>query len=375
VWPYPTPGNRVLTANLTAPANNATFTPGSAVTITANVSEANSSITKVEFFQGTTSLGIDNTPPYSMVWRNVPAGNYAIKVVATDQARVSTTSSTVNIKVQPNNTTASQPGCTASGTILRELWTKVEGKTVSAIPVNASPNSRSQLTLFEAPANSGDLYGQRIRGYICPPSTGNYTFWIASDDEGELWLSQDDKPANRRRIAYIQDTHTQAREWNKYPSQQSASIYLQAGKRYYIEALHKERWGGDNLAVGWQLPNGTQERPIPGNRLSPFQSASGGRIEAVENAEAELQTLTEVIAYPNPFRDIVTLEWEEVYTEAFTIHVTDALGVVHFRQEYPADPYRTKLEVSLGGAGLPNGIYFLRVQSPKERKVIRLLKQ
>jgi len=110
VWPYPTPGNRVLTANLTAPSNNATFTPGSAVTITAQVNEANSSITKVEFFQGTTSLGIDNTPPYSIVWRNVPTGNYAIKVVATDQAKVSTTSPTVTIKVQPTSTTASQHG-------------------------------------------------------------------------------------------------------------------------------------------------------------------------------------------------------------------------------------------------------------------------
>jgi hypothetical protein len=44
---------------------------------------------------------------------------------------------------------------------------------------------------------------------------------------------------------------------------------LEAGKRYAIEALHKEGGGNDNLAVGWQLPDGTQERPIPGNRLAP----------------------------------------------------------------------------------------------------------
>ena len=31
----------------------------------------------------------------------------------------------------------------------------------------------------------------------------------------------------------------------------------------------KEGGGGDHVAVGWQLPNGTQERPIPGNRLMP----------------------------------------------------------------------------------------------------------
>jgi Secretion system C-terminal sorting domain len=34
--------------------------------------------------------------------------------------------------------------------------------------------------------------------------------------------------------------------------------------------LVKEGGGGDNLAVGWQLPNGTLERPIPSNRIIPF---------------------------------------------------------------------------------------------------------
>ena len=31
--------------------------------------------------------------------------------------------------------------------------------------------------------------------------------------------------------------------------------------------------GGDNLAVGWQLPSGGYERPIPGSRLSPWSGA------------------------------------------------------------------------------------------------------
>ncbi|MFM1943857.1 MAG: hypothetical protein RI897_2839, partial [Verrucomicrobiota bacterium] len=63
---------------------------------------------------------------------------------------------------------------------------------------------------------------------------------------------------------------TASREWDREPQQQSAPIRLEAGKTYYIETLHKEGGGGDNIAVGWQLPDGTLERPIPGNRLSPF---------------------------------------------------------------------------------------------------------
>ncbi|MHC2993445.1 hypothetical protein OB13_18385, partial [Pontibacter sp. HJ8] len=56
--------------------------------------------------------------------------------------------------------------------------------------------------------------------------------------------------------------------------QQSAKITLEAGKRYYIEALMKEENGGDNLAVGWQLPDGSLERPIAGNRLSEMGSTA-----------------------------------------------------------------------------------------------------
>ncbi|CAA9284509.1 MAG: GH119 / CBM16 [uncultured Cytophagales bacterium] len=160
--------------------------------------------------------------------------------------------------------------CAATGTILREQWNGIAGTAVTAIPVNTTPGSNGYITSFESPTNTGDNYGARIRGYVCPPATGNYTFWIASDDESELWLSTSASPAGKVRIASVTGS-TASREWGKFPSQQSAPIALQAGTAYYIEALHKEGTGGDHLAVGWQLPDGTQQRPIPGSRLSPFE--------------------------------------------------------------------------------------------------------
>ncbi|MBK6284651.1 MAG: hypothetical protein IPF54_20250 [Draconibacterium sp.] len=39
---------------------------------------------------------------------------------------------------------------------------------------------------------------------------------------------------------------------------------------YLVEGLLQEGGGGDNFAVGWQLPDGTMERPIPGNHLIPL---------------------------------------------------------------------------------------------------------
>jgi hypothetical protein len=132
-----------------------------------------------------------------------------------------------------------------------------------------SPSSSSQLTIFEGPTNFADAYGSRIRGYVCAPETGNYTFWIASDDNSELWLSTSDNPANKVLIASV-NGWTGVRQWTQLASQQSVPVALTAGRRYYIEALHKDGGGGDHVSVGWQLPSGTLERPIPGTRLSPW---------------------------------------------------------------------------------------------------------
>jgi glucose/arabinose dehydrogenase len=162
--------------------------------------------------------------------------------------------------------------CNPEGNILREHWANVTGgSSVSLIPVNTTPTSTSYPTILEGPTNIGDNYGARFRGFICAPSTGNYTFWIASDNNSELWLSTNDNPSNKQKIASVTG-YTASREWTKYTSQQSAPISLVAGGKYYIEVLHKESTGGDNVAVGWQLPNATYERPIPGSRLSPYNS-------------------------------------------------------------------------------------------------------
>jgi hypothetical protein len=168
-----------------------------------------------------------------------------------------------------------------TGSILREYWNNI-GYGVAVSDLTSShnypnyPSGRDLVASFEAPANWNDAYGTRIRGYVTPPMTGYYTFWLASDDNGELWLSIDENPVNKALIASV-TSWTGSRDWNNVdnPTQQSASIYLEAGKRYYVEALQKEGGGGDNLAVRWQLPDGSWENgdstiPIPGIRLTPY---------------------------------------------------------------------------------------------------------
>jgi hypothetical protein len=175
---------------------------------------------------------------------------------------------------------AETPGYLASrssgpaGGILREWWLDIQGGDVSNLTSNPSypdkPSGSKVEDKFAAPVDWADNYGTRMRGWVHPPVTGNYIFWITTDDQGELWLSADDTPERKQRIASC-PSYAGPTEWQKHAQQQSAPIALVAGKRYYVEALHKEGVGGDHVAVGWQLPDGKQERPIPGNRLSPVK--------------------------------------------------------------------------------------------------------
>jgi hypothetical protein len=115
----------------------------------------------------------------------------------------------------------------------------------------------------------GDYYATRIRGYLIPPTTGNYTFWIASDDDSRLFLSTDANPTNLVEIANIPEgAVTNPYEWTLFPSQQSAVISLTAGVPYYIEAIFSEFFGPDFVAVAWQGP-GISQQVIPGAYLSP----------------------------------------------------------------------------------------------------------
>mmetsp|Transcript_14763 Transcript_14763/g.20910 ORF Transcript_14763/g.20910 Transcript_14763/m.20910 type:complete len:842 (-) Transcript_14763:293-2818(-) len=132
-------------------------------------------------------------------------------------------------------------------------------KNSAAFPDNPTTTSIMR-GLLEIPLNVGTDYGTRITTFIIPKVTGEYTFWVASDDYGEAYLSTDETPKNKRMIAYVHGW-TNPHEYNKYSSQQSAPIFLKKGQPYYFEGLHKEASGGDNFAIAWQIP-GTAEKEI-----------------------------------------------------------------------------------------------------------------
>ncbi|MBO9702356.1 MAG: T9SS type A sorting domain-containing protein [Sporocytophaga sp.] len=85
---------------ITSPVNKATFASGTiTINATASPGNANNSVLKVDFYNGTTLIGTDNTAPYSLVWTNAPLGLQTIVAKTTDTDLLVATSKKVNVDI------------------------------------------------------------------------------------------------------------------------------------------------------------------------------------------------------------------------------------------------------------------------------------
>jgi hypothetical protein len=136
------------------------------------------------------------------------------------------------------------------------------------IPTGTRPAKTRIMPTFVAPRNAGNHCGARMRGWLRPPVDGDYVFAIAADDRSELWLSTDEHPERRRRIAG-NTVSTDVAEFHRQVSKQrSQPIPLKGGRIYYIEALHCDDTDSDHLAVAWEGP-GFNQQIIDGCYLVP----------------------------------------------------------------------------------------------------------
>jgi len=90
-------GNRPPSAAVASPAHGAICLWPTNITITANASDADGSITNVEFFRDGVKLGQKSIAPYTLVWSNATLGSHVLTVRATDNKGVSFTSRAADV--------------------------------------------------------------------------------------------------------------------------------------------------------------------------------------------------------------------------------------------------------------------------------------
>ncbi|MCF8362845.1 MAG: hypothetical protein K9G70_09515 [Prolixibacteraceae bacterium] len=198
-------------------------------------------------------------------------------------------------------------GCQATGTINVEIYEGISGNAVSDLTSAAkypdSPDNtftRTSIDLTEG-TNIGNTYGSRMSGYIIPPETGDYYFYICSDDHSEFWLSTNSLPENKVLVNLLNGWANYL-DWDDGDVSPSSAISLVSGEPYYFEVLHKDGYGGDNCTVGWIKPsdftnplNTGNIEIIQGQNISEYNGALSLSVNTITPTSTSVSTDGEIV--------------------------------------------------------------------------------
>ncbi|THU41213.1 DNRLRE domain-containing protein [Niastella caeni] len=309
-------GNALPVVNITSPANGAVFTAPATVTINATATDGDGSISKVEFFNGSTKLGEDNTSPYSFTWNSVAAGSYSLTAKATDNAAGVTTSAAVAITVQ------AAPVCdpvTASGN---------DGNVPANVLDNDlntrwSANGDGQWIQF-CLANTATVTGVQIAFYN--GNTRTSTFDVLTGTDGVNWTTAATGLVSSGTTLNLQ-TFTFAARTAKY-----------------VRIV-----GHGNSVNAW---NSYTEVRIQTSTLTRSMTP-------VETSVANVSKVT-LGSYPNPFRESSTITFSLPVAGHTQLVALDMMGkqvAVLVNANLPAGNHRT----TISSQQLPAGVYLLKL--------------
>jgi hypothetical protein len=142
------PPNQAPTVAISSPANNSAFGHGENVILTATAADSDGTVSKVEFFSGTTKLGEVTSSPYTFLWNDAAAGSYTVTAKATDNDGAISTSVPVSFTVEPPETivaipTISPKGGTFTNSVIVSLDCATEGATIRYTTDGSTPTAAS----------------------------------------------------------------------------------------------------------------------------------------------------------------------------------------------------------------------------------------
>ena len=185
----PSLGQAAPTVSLSAPAANAKYLQPATFAVSASATASTgTTLTKVEFYAGTTLIGTDTTSPYSISWASAPAGSHSLTAKATDNTGAATTSAARTITVSATNT--------APTVLLSAPASNASFVSPSTITVSASasaPEANDTLTKVEFYAGTTLIGTDTTSPYSISwgrPPTGVHTLTAkAYDGQGAVTTS------------------------------------------------------------------------------------------------------------------------------------------------------------------------------------------
>lgn len=175
------------------------------------------------------------------------------------------------------------------GAGLWKAYTGIGGTAVADLTSNAkypyAPDVVRIVAGFDSPNGFGDNFGSRMIGWVTPTATGDYDFFIRSDDASALFLSTDDTAANLSTSPIAEEPGCCNAFQEPGSAQTTATpIHLEAGKSYFMVYLYKEGGGGDYGQVAIRMVGD----PTPATSLQPIR----GDLVAAAVPQSALDAIT-----------------------------------------------------------------------------------
>ncbi len=161
------------------------------------------------------------------------------------------------------------PAMALAGAAQVQQWKNLPGyqatDSLAEGDLNRAADVSATSQTFEASAADG-ASALRVYGWVVPPADGDYRFMVAASDTAVLFVSADGKPEGRKQVAMVPAGGGRM-EWRRFAAQISKPVTLKAGRKVWVEAIEKSGDGGGHVEVGWMLPDGKTEEPIPAKRM------------------------------------------------------------------------------------------------------------
>ena len=319
-------GNQAPIISITSPLNNATVVASANISISATATDADGAISKVEFYNGTTLLGTNNSSPYTYAWNGVGAGTYSLIAKATDDKGAVSSSSPIVIIVLSatiptlNGTNVNQT-ISPSSSIQSMVFTW--GNAATDVTYTALPNgltavknaTAKTLTISGSPTVSGTFIVTSVGG--SPSVNLNASVSINTNMVLANWYPFQETPISLPFVSYVNASLNYLQDNSAYSATgcTNGAVTLTKGTgELLIDVVTLEtlklRWyatGGRTLQVVYG-PTGTEN-----TWNSPIQYSSG----------AYEHDLTSLISGLSMYSSPIKVRIINNRTDGGSLHITD----------------------------------------------------
>ncbi|MFQ3575581.1 MAG: glycosyl hydrolase family 8 [Cytophagales bacterium] len=397
-------GNQAPSVSLTSPTNNSSFCSATNITLSANASDADGSVARVEFYRGTTLIGTVNNAPYNFNWTNAPVGTHSITARAFDNLNLSTTSTAINITINgiPNLPTANSPvnlcqgttasALTATGTALRWYASATGGTANTTAPTPSTANAGTQNFWVSQTLNGCESARAQItvnvniipatpnpssNNPVCIGESINLTTSQAGAGATYAWTGPNGFTSNNRQPSRPNATLNMAGQYTVRVTQNSCTSNP-GNVQVVVES--PVIWFEDRDGDGFGDPNSTVmacEQPMgyvsnnqdecPGNPNKSNPGLCGcdvpeGQCVTSISGNWGVQNMDELM--PNPYNKVAYLKTNS--NESTTVRISSVNG--ELISEFLMSGM-TEI-----GEGLPSGTYFVYLQNSEGIRVKKMVK-